>query len=325
MKNTSDDVAISEVIGFVLLLSLIIAVFSLYTVYVVPVNGREDEIAQMNYVERQFTDYKLTLDALWTSRLINTNGPSPVLNVTPVISSSTLRLGNGGNSQQGSLSFPLFKPFASSATMSIKTTGDTFEIDSSNYHSSPDNKGEFPISITALEYSSNNYYWIQQRYSYQLGGVFLSQDDGMINRISPLISITNSGNKSIVVNVVPVQIIGNGSYSSNNLVRVDTRERILPNYNISSTQYRNNQWVNLSITTADDATAAMWLNLFQGLVASEKIESSEYIISSVWDPGSKRTTVFIKITASNPDSHVSLFVQRAEFDVFFNIVASEIT
>ncbi|MDO8871405.1 MAG: hypothetical protein Q7V05_01545 [Methanoregula sp.] len=325
MKNTRDDVAISEVVGFVLLLALVIAALSLYTVYVVPVNGREDEIAQMNYVEGQFTDYKLTLDALWTSRLINTNGPSPVLNVNPVLSSAVLRLGNGGNSQQSSLSFPLFKPIPSSATISIKTTGDTFDIDSSSYHSSPDNKGEFPINITALEYSSNNYYWIQQRYSYQLGGVFLWQDDGTINRISPLISITNSGNKSIIVNVVPVQVIGNGSFTSNNLVRVDTRERILPNYNISLPSYRNNQWVNLSITTADNATAAMWLNLFQGLVASEKIELSAYNTSSVWNPVSKRTTVLIKITASNPGSHVSLYVQRAEFDVVFNTVASEVT
>jgi len=323
MKNASNEVAISELIGFVLLLALIIAALSLYTVYVVPVNGREDEIAQMNYVGEQFTDYKFTLDSLWTSRLVNTNGPSPLLNFNPVLTSKTLRLGNGGNSQQGSISFPLFKPVPSFATLSIKTTGDTFNLDSSSYHSSPDNKGEFPIDITALEYRSNNYYWIPQQYSYQLGGVFLSQEDGMINRISPLISITNSSNNLIVVNVVPLQVFGNGSYSGNNLVRVDTRERIVPNYNISSAPYRNNQWVDLSITTADNATAAMWMNLFQGLVAREHIESSE--ISSVWNPASKRTTVLIKITASHPGSHVSLYVQRADFDVIFNTVASEVT
>ena len=325
MKNRSNDVALSEVIGFVLLLAVIIAALSLYTVYVVPINGRGEEIDQMNYVEEQFTDYKLTLDALWTSRLINTNSPSPVLNVTPVISSATMILGNGGNSQQGTLSFPLFKPVASSAKISINTSADTFDIDSSNYHASHDTIGEFPLNITALDYSSDNYYWIQQQYSYQLGGVFLSQDEGTINRISPLISITNADNKSIVVHVVPVQVRGNGSYTSNTLVRIDTRQKILPNYNISSATYRNNQWVNLSITTSNNATAAMWLNLFKSLVASEKIRSSDYIISSEWNPGSKRTTVFIKIEPSNPGSHASLYVQRAEFDVVFNTVASEVT
>ena len=324
MKNTGNDVAVSEVIGFVMLLALIIAALSFYTLYVVPVNGREDEINQMNHVEEQFTDYKFTLDALWTSRLINTNGPSPVVNITPVLSSSTLILGNGGGTQQSGLSLSLFKPIASSATLAINTNGDTFNIDSSSYQSSPDNKGEFPLNITALEYRSNNYYWIQQQYSYQLGGVFLSQDDGMINRISPLISITNSDNQSVIVNIVPVQIFGNGSISSNNLVRVDTRQRIVPRYNISLNQYFNNQWVNLSVTTADNQTASMWLNLFQGLVASEQLDASAYITGSIWNPASKRTTVFIKITGTGPNPHVSLYVQRAEFDVTLNPVASEI-
>jgi hypothetical protein len=236
-----------------------------------------------------------------------------------------MRLGNGGNSQQTSLSFPLFRPVASAATLSIKTTGDTFGIDSSSYQSSPDNKGEFPFNITVLEYSSNNFYWIQQRYSYQLGGVFLSQDNGMINRISPLISITNSDNRSIIVNVVPVQIIGNGSYTSNNLVRLYTRQRMVPRYNISSPSYLNNQWVNLSITTADNTTAVMWQKFFLGLAATEQIDSAAYTLGNVWNPGSKRTTVFMKITGTSPDPLVSLYVQRAEFDVIFDTVASEIT
>jgi len=322
MRNTSDDVAISEVIGFVLLLALGIAVLSLYMVYVVPINGREDEIAQMTYVEEQFTDYKLTLDALWTSRLINTNGPSPAVNVNPVLSSNVMRLGNGGNSLKSGISFPLFKPIASSAIISIKTTGDTFDIDSSSYQGSIGDKGEFPLNITALEYNSYNYYWIQQQYSYQLGGVFLSQDNGSVNRISPLISVTNSSNNRIVVNVVPVQITGNGSYSSNNLVRVDTRQKILSNYNISSSSYRNNQWVNLSITTANNATADMWLNLFNKIAVSEPRSVNKTGIS--WNPSSNRATVFMYIYGPNPQS-VALYVQRVEFDVLFNTVASEVT
>jgi hypothetical protein len=322
MRNTSDDVALSELIGFVLLLALAVAALSLYTIYLVPVNGREDEIAQMIYVEEQFTDYKFTLDALWTSRLINTNGPSPAVNVNPVLSSTVMRLGNGGNSLQGGLSFPLFKPVPSSAMISIKTTGDTFDIDSSNYQIDHDSTGEFPLNITALEYDSNNYYWIQQRYSYQLGGVFLSQDNGSVNRISPLISVTNYSDNRIVVNVVPVQITGNGSYSSNNLVRVDTRQRILPNYIISSPSYRNNQWVKLSITTSDNATAAMWYNIFKNMAVREQLIA--YETGNTWDSGSKRATVFLKISGSSPNS-VALYVQRVEFDVFFNTVASGVT
>jgi hypothetical protein len=219
----------------------------------------------------------------------------------------------------------MFSPIPSTAVISIKTTGDTFDIGSSNYDGSAGDNGEFPLNITSLEYRSNNYYWIQQQYSYQLGGVFLSQDEGTINRISPLISITNSDNKSISVNVVPVQVVGNGSFTSNNLVRVDTVPRILPDYNISSYPYRYNEWVNLSITTQDNSTAAMWQHLFRSLVLSEEIDSSAYTITSTWNPDSGRTTVTIRITASTPGSQVILYVQRAEFDVVLNSVVSEIT
>jgi hypothetical protein len=327
MTNHQNDVALSELIGFILLLGLLLIAMSLYTLYVVPVNGREDEIAQMSYVESQFTDYKLMVDTLWTSRLINVNGANPiypVLNVTPRISSTTLKLGTGGNTQLGGLSLSLFNPIPSYGTLSVNTTGDTFNIETNSYNSSI-NGGEFPINISALVYSSNNYYWIQQHYSYQLGGVFLSQDNGTINRISPLISINNAAGNSTVVTIVPVQVFGNGSYSSNGLVRVDTRQRTVPDYNISLSQYRNNQWVNISITTSSNATAAAWLNIFKNIVSNEKINPSVYTISSAWNPSSKRTTVYVKINGTPPNPLVSLYVQRAEFDVALSSVATEST
>jgi hypothetical protein len=326
MTNHQNDVALSELIGFILLLGLVLIALTLYTVYVVPVNGREDEIAQMSYVKEQFTDYKLMVDALWTSRLINVNGVNPmypVLNVTPMISSTTLKLGTGGKTQLGGTSLMLVTPISSTGTLSVNTTGDTFNIETNSYNSSVNN-GEFPIKISALVYNSNNYYWIQQQYSYQLGGVILSQDNGAINCISPLISITNAAGNSTVVTIVPVQVFGNGSVSSNGPVRVDTRQRIVSDYIISSTLYRNNQWVNISITTANNATAAAWQNIFRNIVANEQI-SSVYTIKSAWDPLSKRTTVYIQINGTPPNPLVSLYVQRAEFDVALSSVATEST
>jgi len=325
MTNNQSDVALSEVMGFIMLLGLMFAAFALYTVYVVPVNGREDEISQMNYVEGQFTDYKVMVDALWTSRLINVDGVNPmypVLNVTPMISSTTMKLGNGGNAQLGGMSLILFKPIPSSGVLALNTTGDTFNIETNNYNSTVNN-GEFPINISALVYNSNNYYWIQQQYSYQLGGVFLAQDNGMVNRISPLISITNAANNSVVVTIVPVQVFGNGSVSGNGPVRVDTRQRIVPDYTINS--YRNNQWVNLSITTADNATAAAWLSVFKNIVSNEEINPSKYNITRAWNPSSKISTVYIYINGLPPNPLVSLYVQRAEFDVALSSVATEST
>lgn len=322
MRWNGNDEALSEVIGFVLLLGLIIAVISLWMMYVVPVNGREDEINQMNSVKDRFTDYKFSLDCIWNANLVN--------NLSPVMTSTSFNLGTGGgNTQAGGLFLPLINPIASSATLSVLNTNDTFDIDSSSYQNSPADKGEFPLNVTALEYRSNNNYWIQQRYVYQLGGVFLYQDDGATNRISPLISITNSANNSVIVHIVPVQIFGGGSMGGNGPVRVDTRQ-ISPGlkYNISSDPYLANTWVNLSVSTFDNSTATMWKNIFTDIIVRENIGSSAYTLKSVYVPGSKKTTVFIKITGSNPDpawNAVSLYVTRANFYVAFNNIASGLT
>ena len=321
MKKTSDDVALSEVIGFVMLLALVVVALSLYMVYVVPISGREDEIAQMNRINEQFTDYKFTLDNIRTSVQVN--------NLSPVMTSTSFNLGTGGgNTQAGGFFLYMLKPASSSATLSINITGDTFDIDSSSYHNSVGDKGEFPISITSLEYRSNNYYWIQQEYSYQLGGVFLSQNNGITNRISPLISFAKSANNSVVVNIAPVQVVGGGSLSGNGPARVDTRERILPKYNISTDPYLSNTWVNLSVTSADNATAAMWLNTFKEIAIREQLDSLAYKTGSAWNPSSTITTVYINITGTNPDPNwkdVSLYVQRAEFYVALNNIASGVT
>ena len=181
------------------------------------------------------------------------------------------------------------------------------------------------MNISALQYRSNNYYWVQQQYTYELGGVFLSQDNGTINRISHLISINNAANNSVVVNIVPVQVFGNQSYSSNGPVRMDTLQRTPSNYNISSSLYRNNQWVNISITTANNATAAMWLSIFNAAAVREQLlpAPAAYTTGRSYGPGVK--TVYINITGTNPTPLVLLYVQRADFDVTLNYVATQST
>ena len=72
------------------------------------------------------------------------------------------------------------------------------------------------------------------------------------------------------------------------------------------------------IRSSNNETAAMWLNIFKDIVIREQIDSSAYKTGSVWNSGSKRTTVFINITRST----VYLYVQRAEFYVALNNIAS---
>ena len=320
MTKYHNEAGLSEVIGFILLLALSVSALSVWMVYVVPINGREEVIAQMNIVKDQFTNYKFTLDALRTNIAMD--------NLSPVMTSTSFTLGTGGgNTQAGGVFLAMLKPIASYGTLSIQDTGDQFNIDSSTYHSVAAAKVDFPINITSLQYSSNNHYWIQQQYVYDMGGVFLYQDTAATTRISPLISIANTANNSVVVNIVPVNLVGGGSITGNGPVRVDTRQRILPKYNISSDPYLNNKWVNLSVTTSNNATAAVWQNVFTDIVTREQIAPAAYTISNTYNPTTRRTTVFINITGSNPTApwDVALYVQRAEFYVTFNNIAQGLT
>jgi hypothetical protein len=311
MNLRENEHGLSEVVGFVLLLGILVAAFSLWMTYVVPVEGREKEIEHMDGVNDRFTDYKITLDSLW----INNRSGTTV--------STSINLGTGGGTTQaGGLFIPLLKPISSSATLSLRNLGDTITINSSSTEGIAAVRAQFPLTMNTVEYQSNNNYWIQQRYYYQLGGVFLSQDDGITNRVSPPFSISN-GTTFAAVSITPVQITGGGVIGGTGPVRIDTRMKSLPQFAISS--FPANAWVNISVNVTDISTATMWLNLFNGTAEREQIDKGWYNSSVKENPVTKRATAFINITgpSSNPGTNdVSLSVTRAEYYVVFNNIAS---
>jgi hypothetical protein len=104
----SFDSGLSEVIGFVLIIGLIVVVASLYLTYGVPAQGRENEIVHMNEIKDQFVGYKLSLDSLSNNNKVGTTV------------SNSFTLGSGGGYTQGSISFiPLMSPVSSSGVIAI--------------------------------------------------------------------------------------------------------------------------------------------------------------------------------------------------------------
>jgi len=100
--------ALSEVVGFVLIIALLMAVFSLYLTYGVPAQGRENEILHMNTVKDQFINYKIGLDAL-----ANNNKEGTTV-------SNTFTLGSEGSFTEGVMGFiPIMKPVSSGGVFSI--------------------------------------------------------------------------------------------------------------------------------------------------------------------------------------------------------------
>ena len=67
MKSFQREEGLSEVIGFILLVGLLVVFLALYQTYSVPVQGRDNEIDHMNDVKDTLVAYKISLDSLWVN------------------------------------------------------------------------------------------------------------------------------------------------------------------------------------------------------------------------------------------------------------------
>jgi hypothetical protein len=114
MTPHNRDDALSEVIGFILILAVIALAASFYVTYVVPAQGREGEIKHMNYIKDQFVDFKTSVDSLWVN---NQKGVS----LSRVINPGTL----GWTTQGSFVNMPLFTPIGSGGTLSVGESGGT--------------------------------------------------------------------------------------------------------------------------------------------------------------------------------------------------------
>ena len=110
MSGRVTDDGLSEVIGFILIIAIIVILGSLYMTYVVPSQGRDAEIQHMQNVEKFFTDFKLNMDSLWFN------------NQEGVSFNQQLSLGTGGQTSAGAFSiFPIMQPVSSSGKVSINS------------------------------------------------------------------------------------------------------------------------------------------------------------------------------------------------------------
>jgi hypothetical protein len=90
---------------------------SLYLTFVVPTQGREDEIKHMQDIERFFTDFKMNMDSLWLNDQVG------------VSFNQLLNLGTGGQTTSGSFTiFPMMQPVSSSGTVRISSSTPSIEL-----------------------------------------------------------------------------------------------------------------------------------------------------------------------------------------------------
>jgi hypothetical protein len=124
----------------------------------------------------------------------------------------------------------------------------------------------YSIPLGALEYRANNNYFIPQTYYYQLGGVFLSQRDGVTNKLPPEITFSYNKSGTIGVNIVGIAYdqADSGSISGSSSVKIGTS--VDPNLGSLPYASLTNNTVNVSINftspTGDMNTIQMWKNYF---------------------------------------------------------------
>jgi hypothetical protein len=460
--------ALSEVIGFVLIIGIIMAAFSLYLLYGVPVQGRENEINHMNAINDQFVSYKIGIDSLWTNQQ------------TGLSMSTTFPLGTAGQTAQGSTSIiPVLQPIGSSGIIAINqrtATPEIFTISSTSYitnttsakisgpflipttqtyqnapsrilinlsttnafwnntypggiqvggsgwnatiNITPDiseclsgssgsnnvtyltgcygsdititvikngvtslNRAvvysninqntqysvnlldpayglpsgiSYPATISfskydpgnqlttatvtaqyayqqqanytysvplgSLEYSTNNNYWIPQTYYYQMGGVFLSQSDGITYKLPPEITFLNNGNGNVTISIVAIAYdpadsgtIG-GSSPAQISTSLDSNAGSLPYAPVNL-----NTWnASINITTPDPNAAVMWAAYLNAAA-----NQTAGIPTTVYTAGNTTTGSYIYFPqGSDGNPHITLSVKTANLTAGMQSVGS---
>jgi len=314
MPSRPRDDGLSEVVGFVLILGLIVVALSLYQIYGVPAAGREDEIAHMNAVKDRFVDYKIALDSLWINSL-NTTRSAEGVTLSTAFDLGTM----GGSTQGGGVLFPVLAPIPSGGKVSVNEHQDRLTIT---------RNGETvlaPYTMGEVAYESSNNYWIRQRYVYQMGGLFLEQDSGTTVRLSPLVSVykANAGTAAgpeyrLRVEIVAVQIFGGQETGGQGVARVDTRLR--EGMTKVTATAETGEDITVTVNAHDGATAAAWRQAFIDAVERECVD---------WGAGDGARPVRIVLagnqvsmtcrpeTGTEPDrvQHVDLDVTRVGLSV----------
>jgi hypothetical protein len=188
------DEAVAGIVVAVMIVGLVLAVISIVQTIYIPKWMESREAEHMGVVADQFSNLKFTIDTQ-----IALKGDVPI--------SSSITL---GSRELGF--FMSNKAFGRLALISngwayrfVRTAGDTYE----------DNYG-------ILRYSSENAYFLNQIYNYEIGGVILNQTEGAVFIIKPEFSVlynasTRIANLSLTcIDLVPndekTSISGYGTY-----------------------------------------------------------------------------------------------------------------
>jgi hypothetical protein len=276
------DDGLSEVVGFVLLLGVIVVALSVYQVYAVPAAGRENEIAHMNHVKDRFVDYKISLDSLWVN------------DRSGVLLSMAFDLGTGAPTTGGTaLMLPIFTPAGSGGTVSVAEGGARLNV---TVWEEGEDSALIPevlvpdLPLGSFTYESTNHYWVDQIWTYQMGAVFLIQEGEAVVRVAPSISVYNDTNNNTHLVVAPISLAGSDMIAGSGPVRIETRMRLNPESSLGG-EYDK---VSLAIEVDDGPVSVRaWKRAFDEVGPFEYSEDGERVILTVEPEGGKKVILAV--------------------------------
>jgi hypothetical protein len=128
-------------------------------------------------------------------------------------------------------------------------------------------------TMGSLEYDSQNEYWISQHYFYQMGGVFLEQDDGNTVKVPPAITFSLSGGIP-VVKINQLLLSGSGVIEGSSPVQVTSSVSDITDTRMATGN--NTRFVNVSIRALSTNAALMWQHVLQDAADKAGFPTSYY-------------------------------------------------
>jgi len=132
-------------------------------------------------------------------------------------------------------------------------------------------------TMGSLEYDSQNEYWISQHYYYQMGGVFLEQDDGNTVKVPPSITLSQSAGIP-VVRINQILLSGSGVVEGSSPVQVTSSVSDITDTRMAAGN--NTRFVNVSVRALSTNAALMWLQAFQSAADKAGFPTNMYTNNS---------------------------------------------
>lgn len=289
--NCRED-AISTVVSAVLLLGVIVSVITVVHVQYVPQWKNDAEQSHMNDVFYDMAAMKNQISILSAYSMIS---PTNDLSI-----SVPVKTGGG--------EIPLFGSEKSGGRLSINEdscsltlTGRTPEVE---YNSDP-----LLLDLGAVTYTSDNNYFVDQKFIYENGALIVSQGRYCLMRMEPFMDIgktDNDTNISITMNVIDL----NGPYRS---VSSSSVEELHFRSNGTDSLYWDGVLFTDVTVTVGTSYPSSWVTYFETLADDARLEQNAYSVSS-----NESAVVFFINGESGEDIKVN--VTKSCFDVRMNVI-----